>query len=557
MPQRNIMALLLGSAVLLAGCAAPAASPQEPPRTAGELIQAAPSRQQGLACDAGKEHWRASGPPVRGGELKFSMSDVPHLDVAGAGGRGFYAPGVYQNLVQPQACFFEDSVMGPGLAESWQFSPDGRTFILKLRRDVKWQNRPPVNGRAFTSADVAWTVEHVKREGDLKSYWVDLVHEEPDPYTVVLRLKEPDADLLSKLGDERNVMLAREIKEQFGDFKQAAIGTGPLVMAEFKPLEKAVYARNPDYYEMGADGKPLPYLDGAQGVRFGDYASELAAMRAGLLDSGTSQGYSKLDADALKATNLKLRSYDSIAGTILGLWMNLTQKPWDDVRVRKAVSLAIDRDDLIERNRGGAVYAGYLPASVAEFAWTQERIKGKIKTDRDQAKRLLAAVGYADSGAPFVIKTVRTYVEDAEVVQRHLAAAGIRTEISVEPGTQTGIVLARGDFALAWGPPGGGRFPDYWLGDLVRTGASRNVTRFSDPRIDSLIAAQLKELDSGRRKELLDRVQEELAEAVPWVPTITRVYYQFRSCQVKNMRPLYQSVRNEGIQEAWLSKDGC
>lgn len=543
-------------ALLLGGCAA-APRPPVMGETGGDaLLKDLPGKEQALQCEAGKERWQAAGPPKRGGIVRIS-AEALHLDPTAVGGRYSYHGGAYQYLARPRSCYFADTAMEPELAKSWQISPDGLTWTIKIQEKAKWQNRPPVDGRAFTSADVAWTIDYEVKEGALRTYWDGIAHREPDPQTIILTFKEPQADFLLTLGDERNVMLPHEVKERLGDFKSTLVGTGPWMVKAFKPGGDLTLERAPDYWEVGADGQPLPYLDGQQQIFFQDYSAEVAAVRSGQLDRNLNGGFRRLDADSFRQSNPTLRPFDDIAATVFGLWFNVPQKPWSDPRVRQAVNLAIDRDDLIASESGGAVYTAYLPAALGDLAWPQEKMQRAFKANQAKAKALLAEAGFTNNASPFVMKTVQLYSPLAEVVQKQLEAVGINTKITIEPGQAGGPLIAKGDFDLAYGPPGGGRFADYWLGGLVATKASRNVARFSDPKVDDWARAQAREMDAVKRKAILDQMQDYLMEAVPYVPTISRVYYRFDSCRVKNMRPTHQSTSNWGYQHAWINPAGC
>lgn len=231
-------------------------------------------------CEPGKEHWRTAGTPIRGGAFVYVGGNTglgtEHLDTTAPGG-GHNALQVYEHLVDTRACYYEDTVMVPNLAKSWQVSADGLTWTLKLDERVKWQNLPPVNGRALTSADVGWMIDHQKKEGQLKSTWAPITHEEPDAQTIILKLKDPDPDFLGNvLGERLNVMMPREIKEQYNDFKTVAVGTGPYIMKQFIPNQIRLEERNPNYREMGVDGKPLPYIDRIEFPVLADLAAEIA-----------------------------------------------------------------------------------------------------------------------------------------------------------------------------------------------------------------------------------------------------------------------------------------
>ena len=548
---------LVFAALTLAGCAGRAAGPTGP--TAGEqAVQQSTQKAQDAQCEAGKEAWRTAGAPKRGGIWRYS-SQVPHLDPSAPDGRWYYHAGAYEYLAKPRMCYYSDMTVAPDLAKSWDISADATTWTLKLRDDVKWQNLAPVNGRAFTSADVAWTIEyHQKGGGGLKSVWEGVVHEEPDLTTVVLKFKEPRADFLGQLADEHNVMLPREVKEQKGDFKGTLVGTGPFMLKEFKPDQALVLEKNPSYYLKGADGLPLPYLDGIQQTYFADYSAEVAAMRSGQLDRNYTGGFRKLDADALKAAGIKLRSFDNPAANVFGVWMKGASAPWNDVKVRRAVSLAIDRDDIIAAEAGGAVQQGFLPLAVGgEYAWPPEKTKATFKADLAQAKKLLAETGFTRNATPFVLKTSQGYSNNAEVVQKQLEALGMNVKIDLAPGVAVSPVLAKRDFDLAFGPWSGGRLPDFWLGEVVRSGGARNITGYGDPKLDAMISAQVKEVDAKKRKVLLDQIQDYLVENMPYVPTITRIYYHFESCRVRNIRNPHNSGSTWGASEAWLDPQGC
>lgn len=554
MPTRIVALGLLFSAFLLAACAAPA-RPED--RDDAEALLKAQAEQKGvLQCDPGKEHWRAQGSPKRGGVVKREHEN-PVLDPTSPGGRAYYHNLTYEYLVKPRACHFADTQMIPGLARSWDISPDGLRWTLKLKENVEYQNKPPLNGRLFTSADVGWTIEYLRKETDLRSYWEGIAHETPDAQTVVLHFKQPDPDFIFKLGDERHVMLPREIKEQHGDFKNVAVGTGPFMVKEFRPNQFTISERNPDYHEMGADGKPLPYLDEAHTVYFPDATGTLAALRAGLIEHTHGAQLRKIEQDALKQANLKFRWYADPAATVHGLWLNPQAPPWNDVRVRRAMSLAIDRDDLVAAEAGGAVHQGFVPQVLGDLAWPLEKLKEKFKADPEQAKRLLREAGFAKTGE-FSFATGTTYGQQIEVVAKQLENVGIKTRIQVGPGNASGPIIR--DFAsrdLAWGPPGGGRFPDYWVGDLVRTGAGRNVSRYSDPKLDAMVDTQKKEMDPAKRKAIIDQIQDYLYEQMPYVPTVSRLYYGVLACHVKNMYPNHNSLNYWGFQHAWIDQTPC
>jgi len=545
--------------LLAAACAGPASRQlvDEPEPLAKQQAQ-----QASVRCEPGKEHWRSPGPPTRGGIFRRSGG----YDVGGMNSIDLSAPerpnpgpiaNVYGHLVTPRACYYEDGAMEPDIANSWEVSLDGRTWTFRLKDGVRWHNKPPVNGRAFTAADVAWTIEHVKKGGGLRVYWDGVEHEEPDAHTVMLKLKEPDAEFLGKVGDPSNAMFPREVHEQYGDFKQVAIGTRSFMLKEFRPGQFSHVVRNPDWKEMGEDGKPLPYIDEIQAIVFGDYAAEVAAVRANQLDLNSTTGFRKLEADALRQANPKLQPFQDVAATPWGLWLNHRRKPLDDVRVRRAISLAIDREEIILRQGGGAVLAGFIPPAIGEFAWSQEKVREKFKADPETAKRLLQEAGYGPTQLKLSMKSVVRYIQDAEVAQSQLKAAGIEVALSNEGARSANSILSEQGWDTVWsGQSPSSTFADRWM-SVWQTGSSQNYLGFSDPEADRLILAQRREIDPAKRKQLLDQLQDVLYDRAAYAPAISLVYYRFYSCQVKNMRPTHPSQNMEGIARAWLDPTGC
>ena len=551
MKVRDLFLPLLATTVLLTACAqaGPGVGPAQEPEAAKPAT--------GISCEPGKEVWRSPGPPKRGGTMVRAADASDHLDVPKGGRQALGSmPQVYQGLFNLRGCFGTDTNPAPDLAESWQVSSDGRTWTLKMRSGAKWHNKPPVNGRPFTSQDAAWMIEHQKREGMSAAYWQGVTAETPDAFTLVLRTAEPDADLLSKMAYPQNVMMPKEIKEQFGDFRTVAAGTGAWMLKEFRPNQETVLEPNPDYWEMGEDGKRLPYLAEVRGPMFTDYAAELGAMRAGRIDTNTLSGLRKLDADDMKKAFPKYHAWELVQFPYQALWVNLSRKPFDDARVRKAAQLALDREDTVIANRGAVAHSGFIQPFLVDYAWPEEKVKEKFKADPARAKRLLAEAGFPNGTPEFEMHTSTVFAEDAELVQRQLENVGIKTKITAIPGTFTPI-WTRLDWDMAWGAPGATLWVGGWAGDIVRTGSSRNAMKFSDPRVDRLADAQAQELDPVKRKELIDQQQDLLYEIMPWVPGMPKVFFHFVGCRVKNCMQIQPAYNGRSIVQGWIDETGC
>src|SRR5215472_4889481 len=241
-------------------------------------------------------------------------------------------------------------IVEPHLAEGWE-EPDDLTYVFHLRRGVKWHNKPPLNGRELIADDVKFTFDRFLNEkANVQRYTLDPVErvEVVDRYTVKFVLKEPFVWLPDRLASPSGMwIIAPEVVQQFGDLKkpESAIGTGPFLLERYEPNVKTVFKRNPDYFLAGQ-----PYVDGVEWLVLDDESTGLAMYRTGQIDCGPGPWWSvrQHDLESLKKSHphLMYRDFQSIVTG--GITMRNDQPPFNDVRVRRAISHAIDRQGLIE-----------------------------------------------------------------------------------------------------------------------------------------------------------------------------------------------------------------
>ena len=509
-------------------------------------------------CELGKEVWRSQGPPVRGGITTVAgRNPAEHLDPTKIVARYGDVNQVYNGLVEFRGCFINDFTVKPRLAESWSFSPDGTTLTMKLRDDARWHNKPPVNGRKFTSADVAFSIEHQKREGVLLgAFWRDVNYEVPDGKTVVLKIDEADADFMARLADYRNLMFPKEVYDADGDFKSRAIGTGPFMVQDFRPATITVLERNPDYWDMGVDNKPLPYLDGHKTIIVPDRAAEIAAFLAG--QTVYINVLFPSDAEAVLKRWAKTTWLRTPFEAMDTFYINHRHKNafTEDVRLRRAVSFAIDREELIV-SRGGALYASFLPPYLATWAWPQEKIREYGRVDRDESKRLIAEAGFKPNELKITLITVERYSQEAAVVQQHLKAVGIDVTIELSDGVNFSPVLNKHEFEFAWGAYAGPHQPNFWVGDFLDSNSPQNFLGIKDPKLDEFVAAHSKELNLEKRLEVLDALEEYLWETMPYVPTEAYSYNHLVACQLQNWSHSWGGFHQAWRAEAWVDSSKC
>ena len=241
-------------------------------------------------------------------------------------------------------------IVEPDLAERWE-EPDDTTYIFHLRKGVKWHNKPPVNGRELVAEDVKFTYDRFLTEkGNPERQLLDSVDrvEVVDRYTVKFVLKEPFVWLLDILANAMCMwIIAPEVAEKYGDFKkvETAIGTGPFLLERYEPNVKTIFKRNPDYFRDG-----LPYLDGVEWLVVQDESTGLAMYRTGQLDTGPGANWQvrQPDLESLKQSHPSLHYQDIQMNNATTIWMRTDKSPFNDVSVRRAISLALDRQGIIE-----------------------------------------------------------------------------------------------------------------------------------------------------------------------------------------------------------------
>jgi peptide/nickel transport system substrate-binding protein len=296
----------------------------------------------------------------------------------------------------------------PSLAESWSISDDFLTYTFRLRKGVKFQNLPPVNGREMDAEDIKATVALYKAPASVTKPFYESVDsvEVIDRYTVAFHMKQVEPTMLNTLSESiRGSILPREQTHPASLVRRpGGIGTGPFMAAG--PYEYKVgitYKRNPDYW-LFDDGNRLPYLDGFRVVVIPDQSARLTAFRTGKIDTGfgvVSGGVEPMR--RLMGTNptTLLQEYVFTTGGGCYPCFRLDVEPWKDVRVRRAMSLAINYDTIAQTVFG---VPPLLVASLVAGLWygADDSLKTTTEVcgcpwysyDPQRAKQLLAEAGF-------------------------------------------------------------------------------------------------------------------------------------------------------------------
>ena len=416
------------------------------------------------------------------------------------------------------------------LAESWQRTND-TTYVFKLRRGVRWHNKPPVNGRELTSEDVKYTYERfLSIKGNGNRYLLEAVEkiDTPDKYTVTFRLKEPNAWFLDQLASTATWIVAKESVEKHGDLKkpESVIGTGPWMLERYDPGTRLVYARHPNYFMPG-----MPHADGVDVTIETDPATAFANFIVnGGYDLGPEYGFvvRRIDLDMAKARipGLQTRDYVVMFGGMT--WMKLDSDPFKDVRVRRALATASNWREVLETNawsQGQGLPNPAIPAALKEWSIPLEGLppEGRklYETDTAAAKRMLADAGHP-RGIKIPVETTPgygpDYMDSVQVTVKNWKDAGIESDLKLK---EYGAFISSTIFGkfdkVATGLRGGQSDIDSYLRVYV-PGEPLNAGGVNDAKLTEMIALSKRTHDVAKRKEIIYDIQRYVSQ---------QVYYAF------------------------------
>lgn len=411
------------------------------------------------------------------------------------------------------------------LARSWEVSPDGLTITFHLRRGVRWHD-----GRPYTSADALFTYRFMVDPKTPTPYSGDYLKvakaEAPDPYTFRVTYKEPFAPGLASWTLPQLPAHLLEGKDvRTSPLNRRPVGTGPYRFKQWDPGNKIVLTYNPDYFE----GRP--YIDTVVFRLIPDSATLFLELRSGGVDRMglTALQYRRQTNTPFFRRNFRKYRYLASAYTFLG-W-NLRDPRFRDLRVRRALCYAIDKEEIIKGVLLGLGRVCTGPMKPGTY-WYNPRVR-RYPYNPAKARRLLAQAGWRDTdgdgildkdGKPFAFTIItnqgNSYRANAGVIIQHrLAKVGIKVELrTIEWAAFIKEFINKGRFEatlLGWTITPDPDLYDVWHSSRARPGGL-NFTQYKNPELDRLLEAQRRTFDKARRKAIVDRIQEILAEDVPY-----------------------------------------
>ena len=511
--------------------------------------------------------------PKRGGTLAVRTWDPPHFDPFQTISYkthislSFTHSRLLRHKAGPSVAPGTFPIEGD-LAESWT-QPNETTYVFKLRKGVRWHAKPPVNGRELTADDVVFSVNHfLTVKGNANAYMLKSVDkvEAPDKYTVKFTLKEPFVWFFDMLANPHAVaIVAKEVVEKHGDLKkwESVIGTGPWMLDSYRPNVGLSYVRNPNYFVQG-----LPYIDRVEATVDEDNASRMAAFLSGKYDLGWAfpGTIDRVDwvqiKDTLAQRRPKLQTVEFPAPVMNHISMRTDQKPFSDVRVRHAMSMAIDRKAIIESAyEGVGAINPPVPAALKEWSVPLDKLgEGAkyYKHDPAEAKRLLAAAGYAN-GFPasmcFTTYGTPVLVDIMQLVQKDLKNVGIDVKIDQK---EYGAYIATcfyGKFdSMTFGPQTGFLEPDNFLFGQYYPEELKNQSHINDPVVADMLIRQRRTLDVTKRREIIYDIQRYLAKQQYYVQMPSQIYLGVWEGALKNYAPNMGYDYGGRLMAAWLDR---
>ena len=455
-----------------------------------------------------------------------------------------------------------DTIVGD-LAERWSWQDNYKNLVFFLRKDVKWHD-----GKPFTSKDVKFTFDMLREASDApaklrinprKDWYANIEHvEAADPYTVVFRMKRPQPALLMMLASGYTPVYAAHIPP--AQYRTSCIGTGPFKLKEWRRGEFVEYVKNPDYFVKGR-----PYLDGLRYVVIVERGTRTAALQAGQLDTACPGETSKTTMDQLKKAVPQMVFHTVAQDVTDNIIMNVKKAPFDNPKVRLAVSYAIDRRGLIQAShQGGAILgAAMLPRPFGVWGVSDKDLLtmpgyGKADEMKARARKLLAEAGITPD-KPLKVemgtRAIAIYIDMASYVINELKQVGIDATLKQVETAQWHPMATRGEYQIGANLTGlGTDDPDANFYENYACGSPRNYSQYCSEEVMKMFDRQSQELDPKKRLEQVVAIQKRLEQDAPRPILAQRLDYFAHWPHVKGLVPHNNVYNFSRFQDVWRDK---
>lgn len=427
----------------------------------------------------------------------------------------------------------------PGLAESWSYT-DPSTLVLKLRPGIKFQDGEPFDAAAV-KANLDWGRSNEKSSVKVDLSSIDAI-EVRGPQEVALKLKRPDHALPLILSDRAGMMRSpKAVRDKGAEHDRSPVGTGAYKFVSWADKDQVVLTRNPDYWK-----RDMAKLDG---IVFKIISEPQTALRSVVAGDNDLTYYVPPQQRAVAERSGKLAVNVGPSLQIGMLYFNYARGPLKDVRVRRAINLAVDRAAYIKATAGGLGEAADMALPKSHWAYAPQ-LAGFHKFDPEAAKALLREAGYANGVDVHLIAwNDQLSVQRTEVLMEMLRKANIRLKVSTGSGVETAgqfFGKQEGDMHLSFwtGRPD----PSLTYGLLFGEGSFFNAGRGATPGL----AQALAEAESGTtldaRKAAFLKVQQAVLDNALFCPIMFDVQMVVHTKRLKGYRPnLIGKPKFEGV----------
>ena len=480
----------------------------------------------------------------------------------------------------------EDGVRVPDLASAMPETPDQLTYIVHLRPGVRFQQpskalggspsaeEQAIGGRELTAEDVKYSFERQTNQNSPRralfvrasQFAVIESMRVVDPLTLEIRTKRPIAPFIHFLANTNSFVIPREVVDETDQMNrpEAMIGTGPFIWKEQIALQVMRMVRNPDWFGWDEPELDRPYIDGYESLFIYDDASIEAAFRTKKLDSAFQASNAQWVTD-LRQQEPGLTTADAGFSAWVKAAFIVDRPPYNDLKVRKAIHLATDRRQIVD-----ALWQGYGRAQgpvswiLKQWALPEDELlklpgyrvdtQGR-QEDEQEARRLYEAAGSPDLFITFGDQP--GYVPQfAPQYKRKLEEVlGAKVDYQVRNYAIMNESNVRGEMPFTWRYDNGWIDLDDWVYPNFHSTSSANVTRVSDPQLDSLLDAQREAFDFEERQDLGYQIQRYLLENVlAWSDFASYYMLWVVWPYYKNFRPASFFGNSFHLANAWLDQ---
>jgi peptide/nickel transport system substrate-binding protein len=549
----SIFSFLIVAALMLASCvtkttSTPTSTATSIPTTKSTTPGTAPTTTKPTTSTStpvtGGKWWDSLGVPQYGGDLVLANKvDINNFDPIIGTMNSIVYP-MYMELLHADDWTLNPSVFNytlgyrpnefqkGNLAESWEFTEPG-TYILHLRKGIRWQNISPANGREFVADDVTF---HFQRQGGYDIYLQapytdktalkDVISiTAKDKYTVVFKWKLFNQEAIMEniqRGTGTQCLENPDAVKLWGDVSdwRHAIGTGPFILKDYVPASSVTLTKNPGYwaYDERYPQNQLPYIDNVKFLIIPNDATTLAAVRTGKID--LVQNLPLQQAQSMQKTNPEMVQIKIIGGACGTLDTRNDVVPFKDIRVRKAMQMAMDLPSLAKNYYGGtadpypqSITTSYMTGWGFPYSQWPQDLKDEYAYNPTAAKKLLAEAGYPTGFKTNVIFSAEGDLDLLLVIKSYLAEVGIDMEIrTMDTASWSALISGKKGHDQMVNRTGSGIYgmvnePLKQLARLL-TGSGGNYPMIQDPVWDAFYPAAMSATTVDEVKQIVKKANE-------------------------------------------------